>query len=168
MVPVSNTAAAVKKILDEKIGYGAAIASFQAAIDFDMKVLAANIEDSKWNTTRFLVVASKARRPSGTAACKSSVVFSTRNIPGALYQCLGAFARRGIDLYKIESRPVQIRGSSFGYVFYLDFAGDIRGSVQRNAIRELNGITTFFRFLGSYAVDHARDPQYRHKKKITN
>jgi prephenate dehydratase len=160
VVPVSNTAGAVKKLRDEDLRDAAAIASMQAAIDFDMQVLARNIEDTKWNTTRFLVVAkAPPLPPRGAKNIKSSIVFSTKNIPGALYKCLSVFALRDIDLYKIESRPVH--GKGFTYLFYLDFAGDARAEAQANAINHLQEITTFYRLLGSYPVDSPRDPLYR-------
>ena len=162
IVPVSNTASAVKKIRDEELCDAAAIASMQAAIDFDMQILARNIEDTKWNTTRFLVVAKKPVLPArGAKDVKSSIVFSMKNIPGALYKCLSVFALRDIDLHKIESRPIHSRGRGFEYLFYLDFAGDARDEAQRNAISHLQEITTFYRLLGSYKTDSPRDPECR-------
>jgi prephenate dehydratase len=159
VVPVSNTAAAVKRIRDEDLRDAAAIASEQAAVDFGMKILARNIEDTKWNTTRFLVIAKTPRFPSpAVKSVKSSIVFSTKNIPGALYHCLGVFAQHHINLYKIESRPVH--GKGFQYLFYLDFAGDGRDRVLRKALGRLRNITTFYRFLGSYPADTRRDPAY--------
>ena len=163
VVPVSNTAWAVKKIKNEGLRDAAAIASQQAAVDFDMQVLARNIEDTRWNTTRFLVIAKEPRfPPPGRTNVKTSVVFSTKNIPGALYKCMSVFALRDINLHKIESRPVHGRG--FQYLFYLDFDGDARGEVQQNAINHLQEITTFYRFLGSYPVDKPRDPVYRSRR----
>ncbi|MBN2188349.1 MAG: prephenate dehydratase [Chitinispirillaceae bacterium] len=164
VVPVSNTAWAVKKIKSEGLRDAAAIASWQAAVDFDMQVLARNIEDTRWNTTRFLVIAKKPRLPpSGAGDVKTSVVFSTKNIPGALYKCMSVFALRDINLHKIESRPVHGRG--FQYLFYLDFAGDARGTAQRNAIDHLREMTTFYRLLGSYPADKPRDPIFRRRHK---
>jgi prephenate dehydratase len=163
VIPVSNTAAAAKKLRDEGLRDAAAIASMQAAIDFDLRVLARNIEDTKWNTTRFLVVAKEPRAPRhGAKAVKSSIVFSTKNIPGALYKGLSVFALRDINLYKIESRPIR-RARGFEYLFYLDFAGDARGEAQRNALNHLQEITTFYRLLGSYEVGSPRDPGYRRR-----
>jgi prephenate dehydratase len=159
-ITIANTALAVKKINDEQLKDGAAIASMQAAIDFDMNVLAQNIEDNKWNTTRFIIVCKKAEKPSG-APVKTSIVFSTKNIPGALFKCLGVFALRDIDLYKIESRPVH--GQGFSYLFYLDFSGDIRDEAQKNALNHLQEITTFFRHLGSYTCGKLVQPHY-HKR----
>lgn len=162
VVPVSNTAWAVKKIQSEGLRDAAAIASQQAAVDFDMQVLARNIEDTRWNTTRFLVIAKKAVfPPAGRKNVKSSIVFSTKNIPGALFKCMSVFALRDINLHKIESRPVYGRG--FQYLFYLDFDGDAREEAQRNAINHLKEIITFYRFLGSYPADKPRDPVYRRR-----
>ena len=157
-IPYSNTALAVKKIRDEGLKDAAAIASIQAAIDFKMDVLASNIEDNKWNTTRFLVVAKKSEKPSGNLPLKSSVVFSMKNIPGALFKCLGAFALRDIDLFKIESRPVH--GKGFKYLFYLDFEGSPTSDAQRNALANLQEITRFYRFLGSYPQGKPVQPKY--------
>lgn len=156
-VPFANTALAVKKIRDEKSRDSAAIASMQAAIDFDMNVLAENIEDNKWNTTRFIIVSQKAEKPK-SSPIKTSIVFSTKNIPGALFKCLGVFALRDIDLFKIESRPVH--GKGFRYLFYLDFQGDIHDEAQRNAVNHLQEITTFFKHLGSYSCGKLVYPKY--------
>jgi len=163
VVPVSNTAWAVKKIQSEGLHDAAAIASLQAAVDFDMQVLARNIEDTRWNTTRFLVISKTPKYPRpGSRDIKSSVVFSTKNMPGALYKCMSVFALRDINLHKIESRPV-LHGRGFQYLFYLDFDGDVRREAQRNAIDHLREITTFYRFLGSYPADKPRDPACRRR-----
>jgi prephenate dehydratase len=161
-VPASNTAGAVKKIKDENLRDAAAIASMQAAIDFDMQVVARNIEDTKWNTTRFLVIAKKTHAlPASVKKTKSSVVFSMKSKPGALLDCLNVFAKRGINLFKIESRPVRQKARGFAYLFYLDFEGDARKEIHKEALREIQKITTFYRFLGSYATGTPRDPKYR-------
>ncbi|MDG5814372.1 prephenate dehydratase [Chitinispirillales bacterium ANBcel5] len=157
-----NTALAVKKIRDEKLSDAAAVASMQAAIDFDMQVLDSNIEDNPWNTTRFLIV-SKKRRERNSGEVKTSVVFSVKNIPGALFKALSVFALRDIDLYKIESRPVHTKG--FQYLFYLDCKGDIRDESLKNAVSHLREITTFYRLLGSYSVGREVNPKYKHKSR---
>ena len=154
-----NTALAVKKIKDEKLTDAAAIASMQAAIDFNMDVLAKNIEDNPWNTTRFIIISKKTEKPAASPV-KTSIVFSTKNIPGALFKCLGVFALRDIDLLKIESRPVHgVKG--FNYLFYLDFAGNITDEAQKNALNHLQEITTFFRHLGSYNCGKLALPKYQ-------
>lgn len=162
IIPVSNTAVAVKKIRDEALSDAAAIASQQAAIDFDMHVLENAIEDTRWNVTRFIILSKKPEFPPPSARnVKSSIVFSMKNIPGALYKCLSVFALRDVNLHKIESRPVH--GKGFQYLFYLDFSGDARNESQRNAINHLQEITSFYRFLGSYRSDLPRDPVCRNR-----
>jgi prephenate dehydratase len=157
-VQVPNTALAVKKVKDEKLKNAAAIASMQAAIDFEMNVIAENIEDNKWNTTRFIILSRKPERPAFTPV-KTSVVFSMQNIPGALFKCLAVFALRDIDLIKIESRPVH--GKGFKYLFYLDFAGDINDPALKNAVNNLQEITSFYKHLGSYSCGRLAYPKYK-------
>lgn len=158
-VPCSNTAAAVRKIKDEGINDAAAIGSMQAAIEFDMKVLRGNIEDNQWNTTRFLILSRTPNKlKSSEIPQKTSIVFSTKNIPGALFKCLAVFALRDIDLFKIESRPVN--GNGFKYLFYLDFRGDLSDEARKNAINHLQEITTFYRHLGSYPVGKVVHPKF--------
>ncbi|HEX3019463.1 MAG TPA: prephenate dehydratase [Chitinispirillaceae bacterium] len=164
-VPFSNTAAAVKKIKEEKIVDAAAIASMQAAIDFNMNILASNIEDNKWNTTRFLIISAKAvKTVSNIKDVKTSIVFSTKNIPGALFKCLAVFALRDINLFKIESRPIHGRG--FQYLFYLDLEGDMQQESVRNAINHLQEITTFYRLLGSYKAGRIVQPCYNKRQVL--
>ena len=154
-----NTAAAVKTIKDERFFDAAAIASMQAAVDFDMKILARNIEDDKNNMTRFLILAKHPNQSFDTSPpVKSSIVFSMKNIPGALFRSLAVFSLRDIDLYKIESRPTF--GQGFHYLFYLDFEGASTMENQRNALRHLQEMTTFYRFLGSYPAGRQAAPKY--------
>ena len=161
-IPFTSTSLAVKKIKDDKITDAAAIASMQAAIDYDMEVLASNIEDNPWNTTRFLVV-SKKKQSQKSQNMKASVVFSMKNIPGALFKALSVFALRDIDLYKIESRPVH--GKGFYYLFYLDCKGSSDDPALKNAISHLSEITTFYRLLGSYPVGREVFPKYKKKRR---
>jgi prephenate dehydratase len=159
LVPMSNTAAAAKAIRDENLTDAASISSMQAAIDYDLKILARDIEDNKGNITRFLILSKKPlqRRPAGDM--KTSVVFSLKNIPGALFRALSVFALRDIDLLKIESRPV--RGKPFEYMFYLDFSGGPHDQRQQNALNHLGEITMFCRVLGSYGAGRLAHPEYK-------
>ncbi len=141
-----DTAGSVQMIHEKKMLHAAAIASRLAAQDYRMQILKEEIEDIPENFTRFLIV-SKNAEPLGEPN-KTSVVFSMKNIPGALFKSLSVFALRDIDLLKIESRP--LRGKPWAYIFYLDFVGNMRQEHCRNAIRHLEEITSFLKVLGSY------------------
>ena len=124
----------------------AAIASRQAAEDYQMKILFEEIEDFKENYTRFLVISSK--KINHGFPNKTSVVFATKHIPGALFKSLSVFFLRDINLLKIESRP--LRGKPWQYIFYLDFEGILEDKNCQNAIKHLEEITGFIKILGSY------------------
>ena len=164
-----NTAAAVKRIQDEGSADAAAVASRQAALDFNMEVLAENIQDDQGNTTRFLVVADKPlskrqlavkmnRSDERKSSVKTSIIFSMKNLPGALFKSLAVFSLRDIDLFKIESRPTF--GQGFQYLFYLDFEGSAFSEAQQNALNHLQELTVFFRMLGSYPVGRRVGPAH--------
>ena len=160
LIPVSNTASAVRMIKKEKLDDAAAIASMQAAIDYNMAVFGKRIEDVKNNQTRFIMLGKKALQiKSRRKKAKTSIVFTLKNIPGALFRALSVFALRDIDLYKIESRPVH--GRNFEYMFYLDFDGNIDSGPQQNAVNHLREITSFERILGSYYVGNVVHPIYQ-------
>jgi prephenate dehydratase len=143
---VYDTAGAAKFVRERNLMDAAAIASAQAAKDYGLSILARGIEDNRANFTRFLVL---ARKPifSGTRA-KTSIVFTLKNIPGSLFEALGAFAIRKIDLHKIESRPIV--GKPWQYLFYLDFDGSINDQQCSDAIRNLRKVAASVKVLGSY------------------
>jgi prephenate dehydratase len=151
LIPVYDTAGAVKKIRDENLTDGAAIASSFAARLYGMKILKKNLEDNPENYTRFLVLSRTGSAP--PKADKTSIVFSLKNLPGALFRSLSVFALRDIDLYKIESRP--LHGKPWEYFFYIDFAGNMRNPNCQNAIAHLSEIATFLKILGSYQRDRS-------------
>ena len=144
-VAVYDTAGSVRDLLRDGSDTDAAIGSRLAAELYGGRVLLEEVEDDPQNYTRFLVL---AREPGpAAAATKTSLVFHLRNAPGALHRALGVFASRGVDLAKIESRP--LRGRPWEYAFYLDVLGDPRGPAGE-AIEELTGLTEELRVLGSY------------------
>jgi len=145
-VPTYDTAGSAKLLQVERIRDGAALASRRAAEIYGLAILRECLEDDPENYTRFLVLGTSPIEPQGPA--KTSLVFSVKNAPGALHRCLGAFARRGIDLTKIESRP--LRGKRWQYVFYVDFTGSVHEERCRQALEELEDMATFLRVLGSY------------------
>ncbi len=146
LVPVYDTAGSALIIRREGLRDAAAIAGRRAAEIHGMAVLAEDIADSPENYTRFLVLGREPAVPRGPA--KTSIVFAAENVPGALYRCLEPFAVRGVDLTKIESRPLKRR--RWEYLFYVDFAGSVHEARCREALEELRERTVFLRVLGSY------------------
>jgi prephenate dehydratase len=153
-VPFYDTAGSVKMIVEEGLTDAAGIASRVAAGIYGARILKSSIEDDRQNFTRFFLLRKpgKKRRPRASARAgtrwKTSLVFSTRNTPGALFRALSAFALRDLSLTKIESRP--LRGKPWEYLFYLDFLGAVDDPVSQNALRHLREVADFCRVLGCY------------------
>jgi len=145
-VAAYDTAGSVMDLLRDGAVTRAAIASRLAAETYGGQILLEEIEDDPQNYTRFLLLAREPCPPPGAGA-KTTVVFTLQNAPGALHRALGAFAARGLDLAKIESRP--LRGRPWEYVFYLDVLGDPAGELAV-ALEELRALSGEFRVLGSY------------------
>src|SRR4030042_977904 len=146
VVPGYDTAGSAKRIKEKGIKGHAAIASRRAAHIYDLNILAANIETNPNNYTKFFVI-SKKKNPQ-TLKSKTSMVFATKNIPGALYNILGAFATRTINLTKLESRPS--KDKLWEYIFYVDFEGHVDDKICEEALAELRRKTKFIKILGSY------------------
>lgn len=144
--PSYDTAGSAKMLRDKTLRDTAAIASKQAAGDYGLEIIASNIESNQQNYTRFLILSHTAQTPEYGG--KTSIVFATKDIPGALFKSLAVFALRDINLLKIESRP--LHGKPFSYYFYLDFEGSIKEESQANAINHLKEITAFLQILGSF------------------
>ncbi|MEG1428058.1 MAG: prephenate dehydratase domain-containing protein, partial [Oscillospiraceae bacterium] len=124
----------------------AAICSREAAEKYGLTILAERIQDDQNNRTRFVVV---SKNPLFTQnANKISLCFSLPNATGSLYRVLERFALSGLNLTKIESRP--IRGSNFQYDFYLDFNGNIKEENVMQLISTLKDELPHFSFLGNY------------------
>ncbi|MSS71648.1 MAG: prephenate dehydratase [Candidatus Latescibacteria bacterium] len=157
--PVYDTAGAVKMLKEEDIRDGAAIASAQAAADYGLKILKSGIESDHQNYTRFLIL-SKQKAPRAPHA-RTSIVFATRNVAGALFKSLSVFSLRDINLLKIESRPIQ--GRPWEYFFYLDFEGHAADPPCAKALDHLREIATSLRVLGSY--EKGRDADGRIHKR---
>ncbi len=146
IVPTYDTAGSVKIIAEKGLKEVAAIASQQAAADYKMNILEAGIEDYPENFTRFLIISTE--KINFGAANKTSIVFATKHIPGALFKSLSVFFLRDLNLLKIESRP--LRGKPWQYIFYLDFEGSAKQKRSQNALRHLEEIAEFIKVLGSY------------------
>jgi prephenate dehydratase len=151
--PFYDTAGSVKMIMQDRPEGTAAIASEIAAKIYGAEILKKGIEDDRQNYTRFFLLehdGSKPRVPAGASKkpWKTSLVFSTRNIPGALFRAISAFALRDLNLTKIESRP--LRGKPWEYMFYVDLLGHRDEIKVRNALGHLAELADFLRVLGSY------------------
>jgi chorismate mutase/prephenate dehydratase len=147
LVPTYDTAGSVKMIKEMGITNGAAIAGARAAEIYGMKIITSEIEDNPHNFTRFFILAKQDSLPSGSD--KTSVVFSVKHKPGALYEFLTELAARHINLTKIESRPT--RQKPWEYNFYLDFEGHREDKLSQEVLASLEEASLFVKVLGSYS-----------------
>jgi prephenate dehydratase len=143
---VYDTAGSVKMLKESGERTTAAIASRRAAEIYGMQILEEGVEDNAENYTRFLAISKTGTRPEGEA--KTSIVFTLKNQPGALFKALSVFALRDIDLTKIESRPLQ--GKPWEYLFYIDFVGATHEETAGRALDHLGEYALMLRVLGSY------------------
>ena len=147
--PHYDTAGSVKMLRDERIAGSAAIASKAAAAMYGGVILKRNIEDDRKNFTRFVLLGDKQSLiPRPARRWKTSLVFTTPNVPGSLFKAMACFALRDVNLTKLESRP--LRGQPWEYLFYLDLIGHSGEPSVLKAINNLGEITSFLRVLGSY------------------
>src|SRR6185369_3210836 len=116
--------------------------------------LADNVQSGDENRTRFAVlglgdspVAARAHDP---GPLKTTLVFAVRNVPGSLHRCLGAFATRGVNLSRLESRPA--RTARWEYDFWVDIDADAADPICAASIDDLRAEAQMVRVLGSYAV----------------
>lgn len=146
LISTYDTAGSVKMIKERMMIEAAAIAGERAAEIYRMKILMRDIADNPNNYTRFFVLSKTEPPPSGND--KTSIIFSTKHIPGALHKVLGDFAVRGINLTKIESRPT--KQTPWEYNFYLDFEGHRNEKKCAEALEGLRTKSVFVKILGSY------------------
>ena len=124
----------------------AAIAAQVAAELYELKVIARNVEDEPDNTTRFLVVG-KLSVPR-TGSDKTSVMFSVKNRPGALFELLESFKKRNVNMTRIESRPSP--SGLWDYAFFVDIDGHESDDAIKAALADIDTHAAFFKVLGSY------------------
>ena len=146
LTPTYDTAGSVKMIKENGLQDKAAIASARAAEIYGMKILVRGIEDNNQNYTRFFILAKQDAPLTGND--KTSIVFSVKHKPGALYDALKELAARKINLTKIESRPT--RQKPWEYNFYVDFDGHHEDPAIKEALHSLEKAAIFVKILGSY------------------
>jgi chorismate mutase/prephenate dehydratase len=144
VVDVASTTMAAQIVSEDYSA--AAIASQYAASVYDLKVVRERIEDQVNNFTRFLIIGKKLADVSGDD--KTSLMFAVKDEPGILYRMLEPFASRGVNLCKIESRPMKKK--AWEYIFFLDLVGHISDPNVEAAVQELKGYCQFVKLLGSY------------------
>ena len=141
-----STVAAVIDMKDSEVA-AAAIAPRRASELYDVEILGQNIQDNTSNVTRFVVLGEQDHAPTGRD--KTSICFSYQeDSPGLLYRALGAFAERGVNLAKVESRPTK---ESLGrYIFLIDCEGHREDAAVKETLETLRGQVGMLKVLGSY------------------
>ncbi len=130
----------------------AAIASASAGRIHNLSVIEKNVSNFNHNTTRFFILSSKPMTPNENGI--TSLVFTTRHEPGCLYSALKHLSDHGINMLRIESRPMENR--PWEYYFFVDIEGPCNESNIHSALRLLEKHTIFFRILGSYSRAHEK------------
>ena len=154
-----NTAGAAKQVAERGERGAAAVASARVAPIYGLEVIADGIQSGSDNHTRFAVIAQPGRTAAvrGAAApaaiagsAKTTLVFAVRNVPGSLHRSLGAFASRGLNLSRLESRPWTGRGARWEYLFWVDLDADPAAPACAEALADLTHETEVVRILGTY------------------
>ncbi len=149
VITTRSTAEAAVQCKNSK--YSAAIASKNAAEKYGLIVLKQGIEDNKDNRTRFVILSKEKHEPTGYD--KTSIVISICDEPGSLHQVLGYFAKRSINLTRIESRPSRRKFNE--WLFFIDFEGHFDDPEKGDLWEELGRSTIIFKNLGSYPACEA-------------
>lgn len=142
----SNTAAAAKYVSESPKNNVAVICSELAAKKYGLNVLKRNIQNNDKNTTRFIVISKELAIPSD--AQKISLIFALPHKTGSLYRVLGRFSMAGLNLTKLESRPIE--NSEFSYYFYVDVLGNVKDEETLDLICALSDELPEFEFLGNF------------------
>ncbi len=144
LIEVTSTSEGARRAKREK--GAAAIASKLAASIYKLDIVSERIEDMVGNVTRFLVIGNTLAKSTGRD--KTSLMFSVKDRPGALYRMLKPFAMNKINLTKIESRPS--RKKAWDYIFFVDLEGHITEPRVNKALKELEKECRYLKVLGSY------------------
>ena len=142
----ANTAAAARLVAESNRTDIAAIASESCAALYGLYVLAKNIQNYKRNYTRFVCISKECEIYDG--ADKISLMLSLEHKPGSLYEVIKEFAGLGLNLTKLESRP--LADTDFEFMFYFDLQANIESLATASLITRLSQNTKHFLFLGNY------------------
>ncbi|MGH8082365.1 MAG: prephenate dehydratase, partial [Lysobacter sp.] len=145
-IAVSSNAEAARRA--RNADDAAAIAGASAGSVYGLRNVAGPIEDRPDNTTRFLVVGRELFTPSGND--RTSLLIFIKDQPGALYNVLSPFAKRGLSMNRIESRPGHT--GRWQYAFFVDIGGHVQEPAMREALEELEELAHEVKVLGSYPV----------------
>lgn len=143
---VYDTAGSIRDLMSGTVGYGAAIGSELAAELYGATILRRNLEDDPENYTRFLAVTTRTEAPAPVQP-KTSLAFTMPHVPGALHRAVGCFAVEGVDLTRLESRPIP--GRPWEYRFFADLRGADNAAHDR-ALAMLRSMSPEVTFLGRY------------------
>ena len=140
----NSTARAAQKASENP--ESAAIASSEAAQMYGLNVVASRIEDFSRNVTRFLVIGHDDIHRTGND--KTSIMFVTAHVPGALYKVLEPIAESGINMVKLESRPTKYE--NWNYFFFVDIEGHIEDPNVKETVERMKKLCIYIKHLGSY------------------
>ncbi len=160
----SDSALAVKRLQESGERLHAAIASEEAAHMFGLSVLKRSIGNQESNYTRYLIIAKNPIKVDPRIPAKTSIVMNTLNKPGALVEALLVFKAPGINLTKLESRPIP--SNSWEEMFYVDFLGNLDSTEVKAALADLTKLVRFTKVLGCYPSCDVQPVALAHEDSI--
>lgn len=151
-----DTAGAAAELSEKQTPGHAAIASSLAAELYDLEIIRENFQDKTGNTTRFLILARDSHVPALTDGSRfmTSIMFTVRNIPAALYKALGGFSTNGVNMLKLESYMASDTMTATS--FHLDVEGHPDQKAMKYALQELDFFAKDVRIMGTYPLHHFR------------
>ena len=152
LINMESTAEAVHLVKELNNKKNAAIGSEFASKSYNLQILSSNIEDNPINFTRFLIISKKENELREGKNVKTSLVYVTKHVPGALYKVLKIFAEADINLTKIESRPRRRSENRWEYIFLMDFEGDKEDLKIKEVLEKMSDLVIFYKILGSYPI----------------
>lgn len=147
-----STAEAMAKVYELQDPTVAVIGSEEGGALYKLHALEKSIANQIENHSRFILVARKSVDVAEQIPAKTTIILATGQKPGALVECLVVLKNQGINMCKLESRPIQ--GRPWEEMFYIDVEANIKQIAMQEALRELNEITNFIKVLGCYPIEH--------------